>query len=1352
MAIRIDHFAFTHFIPLEGLDLFMKKSTSIALKVAAALLVAIPSLPIPIVADAAPATQQAIPAASKLTDIGGLSSAQQEQLQRALAVGLIQGAPDGHFRPQAALSRQELAALLVQALDLPVTAPAQSSFHDVAASAWSLPSIEAVKQASLMQGDRDGRFRPQDSVTVQELVALAVRIAHIDLQIDANTKLPSQWNGASTWATPSLIAASQHELLSEFSGKLQPKTAVNRADATSILLSALFPQQRTSTVQKVSDQQVQLNGITYELGQDVKGLLNDRNAAALHDAAITFDTSGRTITAIRSLHLHAAGQAATAGAAEFSGNLKLDAGETLIHGDVTVGGDYTSLLNAHIQGNLTIADSVKNDFYSEGLQVEGTTNVKGGDDNTVVFNSAVLNDVNVSKQDVHVVMDSNSVVSTVNVNANANIQSGATLPLVNVNNGASTVQLQGSVTNLNMNSSQPTQLTGNSSISQLTVSGSGSVAVNTTGAVQTLQVTNPSALVNVSSTTQVSNLSLATGVASSNVTGLSNPATTGSPGTTTGPVSSGSSSSSNRAPVLTSTLKDIVATEQSANRIIELNSYFSDPDGDTLTFSASSSKSLIAKTAVSSGKLTISMLSAGTATITVAANDGRGKRVNTTFKVTVNGNPVVTPVADQKLTMEQPGVSLTLKDYFTDPEQGTLTYSAIVDQPDRVKLTLNNSGTLQLDPLQVGIVNVTVTAKDDAITDDGVPGQSTLTFQVEVLPVPNHKPVAAPLLPVTVTVRGDDEQVDLSHTFSDADGDPIQLSAASVDPGTASATLSGTQLSVHAVKEGTTKIAITAKDGRGGETIAELLVTVLPAPNRSPIVTNTPQAVTLITGRSATDVDLSKLFSDPDDDVLTYEAVTSDVYAAQTSVHASTLSVTPGAAGTASIKVYARDGRGGEITTDIPVTILEEASISFIPQQVVNLRKPPVWFGLMPYLQNIDPDSISVTADTYDHSTATVSTKNASILLTPLQIGDTTVTFDVYDKYGRRNSSSFALQVVKINHAPTVVAAMSEQMLTPGVTNARNYDLSQLFSDEDGDALTYTLTSSNTDVASASIDGNMLTLKAGTISGVTDVAITADDGAGGTVQYTFKVHNALLINTSIITVNLKYGMNAIDYDLSDLFPGQSTFTTYMGTADSTFTGPTSLNNTLLSLTSLPVLQWVVGADGRAAVFAVKQDPVTTKDMYFSQYVDGGDGRMVVLMNTTSASSKNKDYSLTFYKWMKQTNTISTVTLPLLYDGTSQGMNQIIINSTFYDYMDVTSAWYYNDEFMMYSPNDYNLTGIVLKRGNTVLDVLGDPTSQNQMLPNGGTILRKDAIGYGSNQFNLSYEWNKYPKGTYQYVK
>ncbi len=1329
----------------------MKKNTTLALKVAAALLVAIPSLPVPMTVQAAPSAQQnVLTSAQALTDIGGLSSAQQAQLNRALAVGLIQGSPDGHFRPQAALSRQELAALLVQALKLPLTPQSQSSFRDVATTAWSLPAIEAVKQAGFMQGDRDGRFRPQASVTMQELVALAVRIAHLNLEVDANTKLPEAWNGASAWAAPSLLAASQHELLSEFSGKLQPRATVNRADAASILLSALFPQQRVSTLQAVSDKQVQINGITYEPGQNVKGLLNDRNAAVLKGAELTFETNGRTITAVRSLHLHATGQPATAGAAEFSGNIKLDAEDTVIHGDVTVAGDYTSLLNAHIQGNLTIAESVANDFYSEGLQVEGTTSVKGGDDNTVVFNSAVLNDMNVSKQNVHVVMDANSIVPTINVNTNASIESGSTLPLVNVNNGASSVQLQGNVTNLQVNSSQSTQLTGNSSISQLTVSGSGSLALNTTGTVQTLQVTNPSAQVSVNSTAQVNNVSLSAGVASGNVTGVST--TTSSPGTTTGPTSSGSSGSSNRAPVLTSPLKDMVATEKSADRVIDLNSYFSDPDGDKLTYSASSSRSLLARTSVSGNQLTISMLSAGTATITVAANDGKGKRSNTTFKVTVNGNPVVTNAADQTLTLEQPGVSLTLNDYFADPEQGTLMYSAVVDQPNVAKLTLDNSGQLQLDPLQVGTATVTVTAKDNAITDDGVQGQATMTFHVEVLPVPNRKPVAAPLLPVTVTVRGDDETVDLSNTFTDPDGDSIQLSAASVDAGTASATLSGTQLSVHAVKEGSTKIAITAKDGRGGETVVELLVTVLPAPNRSPMVAETPQAVTLIVGRSATDVDLSKLFSDPDDDVLTYEAVTSDVYAVNTSVNASTLSVTPGVAGITSIKVYARDGRGGEIATDIPVTVLEEASISFIPQQVVNLRKPPVWFGLMPYLQNIDPDSISVTADTYDHAIATASAKNASILLTPLQIGDTTVTFDVYDKYGRRNSSSFALQVVKINHAPAVVASISEQMLTPGVTNDRSYDLSQLFSDEDGDALTYTLISSNTDVANASINGNTLTLKAGTISGVTNVTITADDGGGGTVQYTFKVHNALLMNASVITVNLKYGMNTMDYDLSDLFPGQTSFTTYMGTADSTFTGPTSLNSPTLQLTALPVLQWVIGADGRAVVFAVKQDPITTKDMYFSQYVEGSNGRIVLLMNTSSATSKNKDYNLTFYKWMKQTNTVSSFTLPLLYDGTSQGMNYIVINSTFYDFFDITNAAYYNDEVMIYSPADYNLTGVVLKRGNTVLDIIGDPTSQMEIMPNGGTILRKDGIGYGSNQFNLSYEWNKYPKDTYMFVR
>ena len=58
-----------------------------------------------------------------------------------------------------------------------------------------------------------------------------------------------------------------------------------------------------------------------------------------------------------------------------------------------------------------------------------------------------------------------------------------------------------------------------------------------------------------------------------------------------------------------------------ASRDIDLSHYFSDPDGDTLTYTAASDAVGVATTSVSGSALTLERVSAGTATIIVTAAD-----------------------------------------------------------------------------------------------------------------------------------------------------------------------------------------------------------------------------------------------------------------------------------------------------------------------------------------------------------------------------------------------------------------------------------------------------------------------------------------------------------------------------------------------------------------------------------------------------------------------------------------------------------------------------------------------------------------------------------------------------------
>lgn len=155
--------------------------------------------------------------------------------------------------------------------------------------------------------------------------------------------------------------------------------------------------------------------------------------------------------------------------------------------------------------------------------------------------------------------------------------------------------------------------------------------------------------------------------------------------------------------------------------------------------------------------------------------------------------------------------------------------------------------------------------------------------------------------------------------------------------------------------------------------------------------------------------------------------------------------------------------------------------------------------------------------------------------------------------------------------------------------------------------------------------------------------------------------------------------------------------------------------------------------------------------FFTDFVDGGNGRISLEMANLPNSAGYGGYQLWVYKYMKDTGTMKIDKIPL-FAQVNKDMLYIYINSIFYDAMDIMNIWYYNDEINVYDPTKYTVNAYVITdaNGNTI-DVLGDPTAvtANAFLPNGGTLVRKPAMGGGVSTY-LPFQWNEYPKGTYQY--
>ncbi|OKH14458.1 S-layer protein [Fischerella major NIES-592] len=96
----------------------------------------------------------------------------QPFIQRLAQKNIVAGYPDGTFRPEQAVQRDELAAIIRQAFNQPPVRQIESGsvFKDVSEQSWAENPIESAYQQGFMSAYPNGNFRPNQPVTKVEAI------------------------------------------------------------------------------------------------------------------------------------------------------------------------------------------------------------------------------------------------------------------------------------------------------------------------------------------------------------------------------------------------------------------------------------------------------------------------------------------------------------------------------------------------------------------------------------------------------------------------------------------------------------------------------------------------------------------------------------------------------------------------------------------------------------------------------------------------------------------------------------------------------------------------------------------------------------------------------------------------------------------------------------------------------------------------------------------------------------------------------------------------------------------------------------------------------------------------------
>ncbi|MCL2496270.1 MAG: S-layer homology domain-containing protein [Clostridiales bacterium] len=114
------------------------------------------------------------------TDTFALSSAEAEALNKLSSLQVVNGYPDGSFRPNATVTRAEFAKMICVFTGKTELKPAASTFSDVPSGVWYYGWVSRAAEQGWINGYPGGQFRPQYTITQQEIATVLVRLSGVN--------------------------------------------------------------------------------------------------------------------------------------------------------------------------------------------------------------------------------------------------------------------------------------------------------------------------------------------------------------------------------------------------------------------------------------------------------------------------------------------------------------------------------------------------------------------------------------------------------------------------------------------------------------------------------------------------------------------------------------------------------------------------------------------------------------------------------------------------------------------------------------------------------------------------------------------------------------------------------------------------------------------------------------------------------------------------------------------------------------------------------------------------------------------------------------------------------------------
>lgn len=155
---------------------------------------------------------------------------------------IVTGVTPSEFKPSSNVSRAEFTALLVRALGL--KAQGQAVFTDVKPDAWYSSYVASAVSRGIVTGRSEGLFAPNAAISREEMAVMVIRALEVKqgkgIALPSGTASFADASGISSWANAYVTAAAEQGLVQGRSDhNFAPKELMTRAESAQVIYKLL---------------------------------------------------------------------------------------------------------------------------------------------------------------------------------------------------------------------------------------------------------------------------------------------------------------------------------------------------------------------------------------------------------------------------------------------------------------------------------------------------------------------------------------------------------------------------------------------------------------------------------------------------------------------------------------------------------------------------------------------------------------------------------------------------------------------------------------------------------------------------------------------------------------------------------------------------------------------------------------------------------------------------------------------------------------------------------------------------------------------------------------------------------